>query len=37
MLQDSLSIHCIPQIRGAPTALAVAIAQLITASQPRCD
>lgn len=37
MLQNSLSIRCIPQIRGAPTALAVAIAQLSTASQPRCD
>ena len=80
MLQDSLSIRCIPQIHGAvrdqlahcrqimtielnsvtdnplflveedrlivmpggnghgaPTALAVAIAQLSTASQPRCD
>lgn len=37
MLQDSLSIRCIPQIRGAPTALAVAIAQLSTASQARCD
>ena len=37
MLQDSLSIRWIPQSRGAPTALAVAIAQLSTASQARCD